>query len=465
MSEEQYGNGWFQSTGGERVRGDYVSAVGESAQVTIDGVVKDDPTTTMKVTPTGITITMSGDPAKSVAAFAPTILHGELDSGELVSLLYAQNHGGSGYHGAPRYVARTVVTGAHVPEDQLYTSVRFQVDDPYWTAHLVDGTTSTVPDDDSTVTAQSSEDGMWLVYDSASPRTLPNLESRVVSGCLGLARLTLDRQLVTRATHVRIERDGKWLVVHGRAFCAPVSGVGVSLLPREELTVDRLAAWIALNDSLDGLAWAVIEPVKSAVQAEVLVATSLIEGLHRRFPEYAQSQFPDATGGALDRVKKAASVGAAERAAAEENLEPDAVRAAVRTAVGHFSDVDFRDRARDVVGPVLSAVPQLAESIPDLVAVLTGARNELAHHAVLDNEKDPLSERIDRWAVVSMVTPWLLRIFLLLHAGMAPDDLQAGCLDYQKFGFVRANIATIARDLGWSPVPTEDEVLSSAESD
>jgi hypothetical protein len=46
-------------------------------------------------------------------------------------------------------------------------------------------------------------------------------------------------------------------------------------LPREELTVERFAKWIALNDRLDGLAWAVPDPVKGAVQAQVQVVTSL----------------------------------------------------------------------------------------------------------------------------------------------------------------------------------------------
>jgi hypothetical protein len=67
------------------------------------------------------------------------------------------------------------------------------------------------------------------------------------------------------------------------------------LVPREELTVERFAKWIPLNDTLDGLAWGVATPVEGVLQVQVQVVTSLVEGLHRRLP-YQQSKFPAATG-------------------------------------------------------------------------------------------------------------------------------------------------------------------------
>ena len=94
-------------------------------------------------------------------------------------------------------------------------------------------------------------------------------------------------------------------------------------------------------------------------------------------------------------------------------------------------------------------MPELAESVPDMAGKLTVARNDIAHHLVMNDEKEPLADRIDRWAVISWVTPWLLRLLLLLHAGIEPDALHEACLESDRFGFVRANIAAIARDLGW----------------
>ncbi len=96
-------------------------------------------------------------------------------------------------------------------------------------------------------------------------------------------------------------------------------------------------------------------------------------------------------------------------------------------------------------------MPELAESVPDLAGKLMAARNDIAHHLVLNDEKESLADRIDHWVVVSYVTPWLLRLLLLLYAGIEPDALHTACLDSDRFGFVRANIAAIARDLGWLP--------------
>jgi hypothetical protein len=52
---------------------------------------------------------------------------------------------------------------------------------------------------------------------------------------------------------------------------------------------------------------------------------------------------------------------------------------------------------------------------------------------------------------ISYVTPWLLRLLLLLHAGIEPDTLHTACLTSARFGYARANVAAIARDLGWLP--------------
>jgi hypothetical protein len=442
--------GWFWITGdGGRVRGEFVAEPGQSAEARLAGGVADDPRVTVEHRPPGITVTnLAGEAAVYVAAFAPVDLHGQLDSGELVSLLSAQNHSLFG----PRYVAGVAVSGAHVSGDQLYGAVRFRIDVPYWTTHLADGETHMIPDDGSVLHAAAPEEGvdggMWLVYESAQPRSYRDLSSRVLGACRTLARLALDQPLALRTVEVRIDQDGEWLPLHSKAFSAPVSGFSESLLPPQVLTVERFANWIALSDVLDGLASTVPELGQGTVQSQVLISTSLVEGLHRRLP-YKQSQFPAASGGARDRVKKAARNAAKDQAAKEERMEPDLVSTAVKDAVCHFEDVGYRARAHDIIGEVTSVVPELVESVPDLAGKLMAARNDIAHRLVLSEEKEPLADRIDRWAVISFVTPWLLRILLLLHAGIDPDTLHTACLSSGRFSFVRANLAALARDLGW----------------
>lgn len=379
---------------------------GRNAEVTLARAVVDDPRMTVERTATQTTVSVSGDPADDVAAFAPIDLHGQLDSGELVSFLSAQNHGLF----KPHYVVRAAVFGAHVSDDQLYTAVRFRIDAPLWTAQLAHGESHTVPDDGSVLRAVAPEEGpaksKWLVYESAQPRSLRDLERRVLASCLALARLALDRPLAVQTVEVRINQDGEWLPVHSQAFSASAFGYGKSLLPREELRVERFANWITLNTNLDGLASAVCELGEGNVQSQVLVDTSLVEGLHRRLP-YAQN-------------------------------------------------VGYRTRAQDIIDEVTSAVPELVESVPDPAGKLVAARNDLAHHLVLSEEKEPFAARIDRWAVVSLVTPWLLRLLLLFRAGIEPHALHTACLGSVRFGFTRANVAAIARDLGWLPATDTD---------
>ena len=91
----------------------------------------------------------------------------------------------------PRYVAPLAVLGAHVTLEQLYSTVRFRLDHPYWMSHLSDNESSVVEDDRSTLSVEASEEGNWLVYTSSTPATLSQLEIRAISSCLALAQLAL----------------------------------------------------------------------------------------------------------------------------------------------------------------------------------------------------------------------------------------------------------------------------------
>jgi hypothetical protein len=228
-------------------------------------------------------------------------------------------------------------------------------------------------------------------------------------------------------------------------------------LPRTELTVERFATWIALNDRLDGLAWGVARRVEGPIQVQVQVLTSLVEGLHRRRKQYGQSKFPDATGGALDRIKKAARRGAVDKSSSEKKLDPEKVRKAVMAAVSRMEDVDYVERAEAVIAEVCSVVPEIAESVADLPSRLTKARNDFAHQLEQDEAREPFAERVLRWLVVTNVTSWLLRGLLLLWAGVEPEVLHARFLDSQRFGFFRANTAQHVRELGWELPSDEPE--------
>jgi len=440
------GEFWVPAVPDVPVRGEYSAEPGKQPEVSLVADLVDDP----RVRPNGSGVTFASSPAEMVKAFLPITLQGQLETGECVTLLNAQNHGG-GFFRPPRYVAHGAVLGdAHVTgEDQLYSAVRFRLGNPYWLGHLTAGEPTVLDDDGSTLSVERSEDGNWLVYSSSAPATLRQLEIRVVSGCQVLAQLVLHQDLAIRQTELRVASDDPWLSVHGPGVSAPPDDFDPrTLLRREELTVERFAKWITLNDTLDGLAWAVARPIKAELQVQVLMVTSLLEGLHRRLP-FEQSKFPDASPSALDRIKQAARRAGRDKAEAEPGLDPQKVHGAVKNAVSHFGDVDYLQRAADVVNKVCSVVPEIAESVADLPGRLLRARNEMAHHLPQDEEKEPLEVRYLRWLVIATVTPWLLRGLLLLRAGIEPLVLHDGYLQHGRFAYFRANTAQHVRELGW----------------
>jgi hypothetical protein len=447
------GEFWTTENPGVHVRGEFTAKIGERAGATLDGGLTSGLVSGPRPTfiPGDMAGAMRAYAASSVARFRAISFQGRLDTGELVTLLDAPNYGGAGL--APHYKASMAVVGAHVSLDQPYTTVRFRLDQPYWLGHLIDGESSVVDDDRSTLSVEASADGNWLVYASSDPATLPQLEIRAMSSCLALAQLALfpDEDLVVRETHVRIDSDSAWLTVHGPAFCAEPSGPRLdTLLPRNELTVERFARWIELNDRFDGVAWAVARRLDVAVQLQVQLLTSLVEGFHRRLP-YKQSWFPNETKAekaALERVRKAAREAAAVQAE-KEGLDRELMLERAKNALGHVGEKSFLERAEDVVKDVCAAVPEIAESVAKLPARLRDQRIDFAHQLPQDNTKDPLEDRARRWTVVSQVTPWLLRALLLLRVGVEPQVLREKYLENKRFAFYRVNVEQRVKELGW----------------
>jgi hypothetical protein len=440
---------WVPERPDARVWGAFAAEGGHKPEVVLAGGLVNDPR--VRSTGAGGRAFMSSA-AATVKAFQPITLQGQLDTGHAVTLVNAYNHGRDGnYFGSPHYKADYAVLGdRHVSGvDQLFSAVRFRFGDPYWLGHLRESKASAVDGDGSALRVETSDDGNWLVYTAGRPATLRRLKTLVVSGCLALAELALDQDFAARDTHVRINDCDPWLSVHGPGDDAPPNELDANtLLRREELTVERFAKWIPFNDKLDGLASVAARPIKAPLQTQVLVVTPLVEGLHRRMPEtFEQSKFASASPGVLNRIKEAARHAARVTATSRRNLDPQQIDVAVTKAVSLIDDVDFLQRATDVVTKVCAVIPEIAESVADLPECLTKARNEMAHQLPLDEEKEPIEVRYLRWSVVASVTPWILRGLLLLEAGIDPSVLHDRHLAYGQFLSFRANVAQFVREL------------------
>ena len=442
---------WVPEKPDARVWGSFAAEGGHKPEVVLAGSLVHDPR--VRSTGAGGRVFMSSA-AATVKAFQPITLQGQLDTGHAVTLVNAYNHGRDGnYFGSPHYKADYAVSGdRHVSGvDQLFSAVRFRFGDPYWLGHLRGSKASAAGSDGSALSVETSDDGNWLVYTAAAPSTLRQLKTRVVSGCLALAELVLDQDFAARDMHVRVNDDDPWLTIHGPEFSTPPNEFDAdTLLRREELTVERFAKWIPFNDGLDGLASVVARPIKASLRTQVLVVTPLVEGLHRRMPKtFEQSKFARASPSVLKRIKEASRRAARVTATNRRNLDPQQVDVAVMDSVSHFDDVDYVQRATDLVTTVCAAIPEIAESVADLPEHLTKAHHEMAHQLPLKEENEPLEVRNLRWLVVANITPWLLRGLLLLEAGIDPSVLHDRYLAYDRFLHFRADVAQFVGELGW----------------
>lgn len=437
-------NGSFWLAGSEqKANGSYTALAGEQPTVVLEEPIVDDPTIKKFVNSHGeLETRFSIDAKASVEAFKPILIHGTLVCGADVSLLSAQNFSGGGT--PPKYKARTAIIGAHVRNGQLFDGLRFQLDDQYWTGHLIPGDSSTTTDG-AVIRVDHAPEGSWIVYEAASPRSLRDLEQYVALACIVLFHLAFDFRPRLREVEVRID-SGPWLKTLSSRLHDKPKDADIAMLPREEISVDKIAAWLDLNSKLDGLASAVVEPPSGAVQAQALVATTLIEGIHRRLP-YNQARFSNLSGKAIDRIRREARRSAARQAEAEGSTDSAEIKDVVGKCVSHFEDVDYNDRASDIVDEVFAAVPELSNLVSDMPKLLKKARNELAHHLVERSSYEDLVDVLRYWTIASLAAPWILRFLLLLRVGVDAKVLREKALKHQRFAFVLANISEIASEL------------------
>ncbi|ORA29299.1 HEPN domain-containing protein [Mycobacterium aquaticum] len=432
---------WVAGTPEARVRGDFSFHTGADPEVRLAAGLVDDPR--IRRFPGGVGF--SGTAEDSVASFLPITLHGQLDTGERITMLNARNYGGAGqlFRSLPRYVADTAVLGEHIDDAQPVHAVRFRLGHRYCLDHLSAENTAG-NEYGAALGIEASNDGNWLVYSPAAPETLRRLEVLVVLGVRTLLELALDESHDAKDVELLAAPDGAWLpLLTDDPDTSAAQSTLDPLLSPEALTLEVIANWIPLNDRLDGLAAAVVSPNKGALQAEALVVTSLVEGLHRRLP-YEQSKFPEITKKARKAITQAARL-----AARSESEIFDLDPARVSESLQLLTDVSFRMRATEIVDEVCSVIPEIAESLTDLPGQITKARNDFAHHLPIDQEKEPLDMRYLRWLIVVTATPWLLQALLLLHANIAPDVIREGFLESDRLAHARANIAQFVRELGW----------------
>jgi uncharacterized protein with HEPN domain len=127
--------------------------------------------------------------------------------------------------------------------------------------------------------------------------------------------------------------------------------------------------------------------------------------------------------------------------------------------IDHLGERSYRERATDIVDAVLTAVPEIGESVANIPPRLRDSRIEFAHQLPqpsMNDSKDPFDMRAHRWIALSRLTTWLIRVLLILQVGVDSGLLREKCLEHERFAFHRVNLDKLARELGWEP-PSQPE--------
>ena len=343
---------------------------------------------------TVLSITESGDPADRVADFVPRIFLGNTSTGPVTcidSYLQPQTRTLVEFSASPlqqTWDIQTLIVGSHLPKGHRteFDAVRFVLDAPTWWSHLLKG--DSVAEDVGQIRCTRSEEGqVWLEFYPSRPLFLRSAQ-RVVLSVTTLAKLALDKELTPVRVQIREVGNGQWLDVHTRNE-TPLGSLRPSpddFLPADSLTLERIAKWWTIEQTMDGLAAAVAEPLSDvAIQAKALIACSLVEGIHKRI-KGGKSKY-------VDRVTE-------------------------------LHEISSRIES------------SITDPIEDWPALVRKARNDLAHH----NPIVSLDEQVYNWILTTPSVIWVLRLCLLSHAGFTDEELRYALAIHQRYQFYRENL-------------------------
>jgi hypothetical protein len=263
-----------------------------------------------------------------------------------------------------------------------------------------------------------------------------------MSPIITLYSLVTDNPTDVRGPEVRIDSYSQWLPVYEGT--RDPGHQGHNLLPTKHLTPERFARWIDLRPVSDGLDAAALDELKGAtIQTQVLVLTTLAEGLHRKlFSDTARARrVPAVSKKVCMQAREAARDAAVAELAGDQFTEDDRAEfgQAVRDALAHVNDRTFRSRMQELVDVAERSVPGITDSFKAWPGAVVEVRNTLAHHGTpsLGGEFEAF---IDLLIAIKHSLRWVLRTVLLDHAGIDPSTIQDGYKDSSAYGFHLANV-------------------------
>lgn len=396
--------------------------------------------------------TQSGDPEDAVADFSPVTVHGRLDVGRDVTLVDAM---GTAMHLDQNFLVRYVLDGAHLDGlNQHFRAVRFQLDDPGWWMDLDDEKTSEAGSL-GCLSVVREDRQVWFEFKFSEAVTLRECDSLVLLPARTLANLATMLDFKLGPTQLRVDGEGSpWITVLSKSRAPKPVIYGGSrppqfLLPTARvLTIERFAQWIEVSAKLDGLPSVLANlPEDISIETKALTMASVAEGLHRRLFEKAK-RFQTIKESDQKIARKAAvafGVLAFQKAGYNDLAE---VRSVLNNALGHIADVTYRSRLEDLHKEAVAVVPEITMSFqePSWAQLVVKTRNLLAHQ--LDGGKLTTLEKIDSMTLVAWSLPWILRVVLLLRAGIDPAVIRERVVNFSSFRYYEANVAAIQSKYG-----------------
>ncbi|MBS4102790.1 ApeA N-terminal domain 1-containing protein [Tsukamurella paurometabola] len=394
------GKFWVVGDDTRQVPGTITWRSAEDARIVLSQRLVEELAQPIKVTETGgISMVSSGKPSLVVADGLARLFLGDTDEGPVTCLDSYLRHPARNLFDVGAMFEQvwdpyTLIVGAHLTDghrSQL-DSVRFTLDHPAWWSHLTDGDSAT--SDAGTVVCELTPEGtVWLEYRPTSTMTLREA-SEALHSVETLLKLAVGVDLTPSRLQIRSTGSRDWLEVKTATIATGTVAYPSprDLLPPTSITLERLARWMTIQQTMDGLAAAVADPVQGPIQVQALVACSLVEGVHKRL-----------IGG----------------------------------------DIEFPPRAQalyDMARTVDSKITSPVQNWPNLIKEV---RNDLAHH----NPVDAFDLQFLEWVIAEATARWVLRVCLLLHARFGNDELSQALSEHQRYQFYRENLKVHVKEL------------------
>lgn len=357
----------------------------------------------------------------------PQTLHGRLTSDEIgesvpVSILQAHSTSWAGTNQTFR--PSWSLVGGHIEPRHPFQGVRLRIPRygprPHDPVPLETGGT-----------ARFDTDGGWLELVDLPPRSYRELDRTVIRPICTLLTLATGERI--RPSDVQLSPDpGTWWPVYSVSQVDDNPAVADPLIPLLDISIEVLATWLDRAQVLGPLPAGVasVWETNMAVETQVLILTTIAEGLHRALhPETLR--FTHEQGKTI------------QTAATEAVREIDADAAdAVSGYLAHVHEVGYGTRLQDFAGRAEELVPGITGDPTRWKNLVYDARNKYAHQPSTEWLEET---SIDRVLTVTQSLSWVLRLLLLDQAGLDPGLIADRFQGSQSYGFFLSDAA------GWQP--------------